>query len=155
MKWLLVALIGPLCCSQMCWGQTANSYQFDPPTVPVGAASVILYVPISGATTRVTLEPSWQPGTDLDLRDDGVSPDKGAGDKIYSINGPLADLTRTPDAVFRQFLGFLKLWSGTTVLLRYNIFLQVTVPDIPRMPIVEDSYTMRHTAYVVIMFAPE
>jgi len=139
----------------MCWGQTANSYQFDPPTVPVGAASVILYVPISGATTRVTLEPSWQPGTDLDLRDDGVSPDKVAGDKIYSINVPLANLTRTPDDIFRPFLGFLKLWSGTTVLLRYNIFLPVAAPDIPRMPIVEDSSTMRHTAYVVNMLAPE
>src|SRR5260370_41360224 len=101
MKWLLTALIGPLCCGQMCWGQTASSYQFDPPTVPVGAASVILYVPISGAATRGTLEPSWQPSPDLDLRDDGVSPDKVAGDKIYSINVPLANFTRTSDDVFR------------------------------------------------------
>lgn len=113
MKWLLAALVGPLCL-----GQTANSYQFDPPTVPAGAASVILYVPISGAVTRVTLEPSWQPSPDLDLHDDGVSPDKVAGDRIFSINVPLAKLIMTPDDVFRPFLGFLKLWTGATVALR-------------------------------------
>jgi len=150
MKWLLAALVGPLCL-----GQTANSYQFDPPTVPVGTASVILYVPISGAATRVTLEPSWAPGTDLDLHDDGISPDKVAGDRIFSINVPLAKLTMTPDDVFRPFLGFLKLWTGATVALRYNVFLPVAAPDIPRMPIVNDSSTMRHTAYVVNMLAPE
>src|SRR5258706_172020 len=155
MKWSLAALIGPLCCSQMCSGQTASSYQFEPSTVPAGAPSVILYVPISGAATRVTLEPSWQPGTDLDLRDDGVSPDKVAGDRIFSITVPLAKLTMTPDDVFRPFLGFLKLWTGTTVVVRYNIFLPVAAPDIPRMPIVDDSSSMRHTAYVVNMLAPE
>jgi len=150
MKWLLAVLVAPLC-----WGQTANSFQFDPPTVPVGAASVILYVPISGAATRVTLEPSWQPGTDLDLHDDGISPDKVAGDRIFSINVPLTKLTMTPDDVFRPFLGFLKLWTGTTVLIRYNMFLSVAARDIPRMQIVDDSSTMRHTAYVVNILAPE
>ncbi len=139
-------------------GQTANSYQFEPSTSPVGAASVILYVPILGAATRVTLEPSWLPtGTDLDLHDDGVSPviDKVSGDRIFSITVPLAKLAMTPDDVFRPFLGFLKLWTGATVAIRYNIFLPVAAPDIPRMPIVEDSSTMRHTAYVVNMLAPE
>src|SRR6266481_3887808 len=150
MKWLLVTLVAPLCL-----GQTVNSFQFDPPTVLVGAASVILYAPISGATTRVTLEPSWDSMTDLDLHDDGVFPDKVAGDKIFSINVPLTKLTRTPDDVFRPFLGFLKLWTGTTVAIRYNLFLQVAAPDIPRMPIVDDSATMRHTAYVVNILAPE
>ncbi len=91
----------------------------------------------------------------MDLRDDGVSPDKVAGDRIYSINVPLANLIMAPDDVFRPFLGFMKVWTGTMVAVRYNMFLPVAAPDIPRMPILEDSSTMRHTAYVVNILAPE
>lgn len=35
------------------------------------------------------------------------------------------------------------------------MFLSVAAPDIPRMPIVNDSSTMRHTAYVVNILVPE
>ncbi len=108
-----------------------------------------------GTLTRVTLEPAWDKMMNLDLHDDGISPDKVAGDRIFSINVPLASLIRTPDDVFRPFLGFLKLWTGTTVVASYNIFLPVAAPDIPRMPIVDDSSTMRHTTYVVNILAPE
>src|SRR5260370_700439 len=121
-----------------------------------GATSVTLQCSVAGAPSRVTLEPAWQPmGGDLDLRDDGVAPDKVAGDKIYTLSVPLTKLVVAPDDVFRPFLGFLTLRNGTTVVIRYNLFLSIAAPDIPRMTITDDGPGIRRTAYVFNIVAPE
>ncbi len=151
MRWLLPFAIAPLCFSQ-----TVNWFDFDPVVVPAGATSVTLQCSVAGAPSRVTLEPAWQPmGGDLDLRDDGVAPDKVAGDKIYTLSVPLTKLVVAPDDVFRPFLGFLTLRNGTTVVIRYNLFLSIAAPDIPRMTITDDGPGIRRTVYVFNIVAPE
>jgi hypothetical protein len=151
MRWFLPFLLAPLCLAQ-----TVNWFDFDPVAVPAGATSVTLQCSVAGTPSRVTLEPAGQPmGGDLDLRDDGIAPDKVAGDKIYTLSVPLARLVVMPDDVFRPFLGFLKLWSGTTILIRYNLFLSIAAPDIPRMTITDDGPGIRRTAYVFNIVAPE
>ena len=145
----------PFLLAGLCFTQTVNWFDFDPTVVPAGASSVIVQCSVAGTPSRVTLEPAWAMGSDLDLRDDGIAPDKLTGDKVYALNVPLTKLVMTPDDVFRPFLGFLKLWNGTTVLIRYNLFLSIAAPDIPRTPITEDGSGMRHTAYIFNIVAPE
>jgi uncharacterized protein (TIGR03437 family) len=141
MRLFLSVLIAPVC-----FAQSVASFDFNPPVVPAGAASVVLTATIVGTPQRVALEPSWAPGTFLDL--------KLSGNGVYSVPVPLQSLAIQPDDVFRPFLGFLTLFtpSGNT---RVNIFVGMAPPDVPRFPITNDGPAMRHTAYVVNMLMPE
>jgi uncharacterized protein (TIGR03437 family) len=141
MRLFLSLLIAPVC-----FAQAVVSYDFNPAVVPAGAASVVLSALITGTPQRVALEPSWAPGTFLDL--------SNSGNGVYTITVPLQKLVIQPDDVFRPFLGYLTLFtpSGNT---RVNIFLGMAPPDVPRFPITNDGPAMRHTAYVVNMLMPE
>src|SRR6267378_2488633 len=139
-------LLLPLLLVPACLAQSVATFDFDPSVVIVGTASVVLTVRIIGTPQRVTLEPSWAPNTDIDLT--------ASGNGVYTITIPLQQLAIQPDDVFRPFLGFLTLFtaSGTS---KVNLFLPITAPNIPKMPITNDGATLRHTAYVVNMLMPE
>ena len=93
----------PLLLVPVCLAQSVATFDFDPPIVPVGTATVVLTVKIIGTPQRVTLEPSWAPSTDIDLT--------ASGNGVYTITIPLQQLVIQPDDVFRPFLGYLALFT--------------------------------------------
>src|SRR6266852_105854 len=141
MRLFLAMLLVPVCIAQ-----SVATFDFDPAVVPIGTASVVLTVKIIGSPQRVTFEPSWAATTDIDLT--------ASGNWVYTITIPLQQLAIQPDDVFRPFLGYLALFTPAGPS-KVNLFLPVSAPNIPKMPITNDGPTMRHTAYVVNMLMPE
>ena len=139
-------LLLPLLLVPVCLAQSVATFDFDPPIVPVGTASVVLTVKIIGAPQRVTFEPSWATASDIDLT--------ASGNGVYTITIPLQQLVIQPDDVFRPFLGYLALFTPAGAS-KVNLFLPITAPNIPKMPVTNDGPAMRHTAYVVNMLMPE
>lgn len=111
----------------------AKSYRFTPMVVEPGVTpAVVLEVEVDGSPTAVRLELAAT-GTEVDLLDDGVAPDAAAGDGTYTVGLTGAQVTFGFDAtdVQRNFVGFLRLYSGVTVSAQYNVFIDVLTAGVP------------------------
>ncbi len=114
-----------------CLAQDVVRYGFQPLVIPESMTGPVVFeAQATGSFTGIVFELD---GAHLPLRDDGVSPDRVANDGIYSISFDAAKIIGnvTPERVFRPFLGFLKLFDGTNVIFRLNVFAEVWTNDIP------------------------
>lgn len=112
---------------------TVMNYAFSPNVVPAAATGTIrLSARLAGPLpTSVKLVSAW--GPTYEVLDNGGSDDAVAGDGVYSVMLPVAQILsrRTSDDVFRVFSGYLDVYSGSVRLERINVFAQVRSPDIP------------------------
>ncbi|HEU4391917.1 MAG TPA: choice-of-anchor X domain-containing protein, partial [Blastocatellia bacterium] len=92
-----------------------------------------------------------QPGIDLEMRDDGGGGDKVAGDGIYSLTLQASQITSglQPRDVFRRFIGFTKVFQGSTLVVRINTFAEIITDEIPRLPVTVYAQDVQYTPYVV------
>lgn len=135
--------------------QTVAWYQFDPMVVPSTRTDPVLFeVSISGTPSRVALQ--LVSNDQLDLKDDGTSGDKQAGDGIFTVSIPMADITgvMAPDDVQRPFIGYLEVYSGTARVLQGNIFADVYTPDIGTPSITPVSSSVQWTQHLVNIVDP-
>jgi len=96
-------------------------------------ADVVLEVKVVGAPTSVRLQ-LQSTGGEVFFRDDGTDPDRVAGDEIYTVRLRASDvlLGFTPDDVNRNFVGFLRFYSGTQRTGdTFNIFADIGTADLP------------------------
>jgi hypothetical protein len=97
---------------------------------------VVLQAFVTGGPTRVVFEsntnasPFQQPGSDIDM-----IPAGSAG--AFSVTLTPAQLTAglRADDVYRRFVGFIKIFSGSSLISRANIFAEIITPEIPRLPV--------------------
>lgn len=112
---------------------TVMNYAFSPNVVSAAATGNIrLSARLAGPLpTSVKFVSAW--GTTYDVFDNGGSDDAVAGDGVYSVMLPVAQILsrRTSDDVFRVFSGYLDVYSGSVRLERINVFAQVRSSDIP------------------------
>jgi uncharacterized protein (TIGR03437 family) len=108
---------------------------FDPPVIPLTHNAPVTYsVRVTGSPARVSLETA---GRERELHDDGRVPDVAAGDNVWSISLPAADIVSQlrPDDVYRVFVGYLRARQNTGVAGPYNIFAAVSDAGLPRLPV--------------------
>jgi hypothetical protein len=128
--------------------------QFEPPVIDLPRTqSIVLRAKITGTPTRVVFErtfSSQSSGTQLDMRDDGSSPDRTASDGEYAVSISTAQLLPAflASDVHRPFVGFLKAFSGNTELFRSNVFAEVFSAEIPLLPVITPAADVQHTLYV-------
>lgn len=135
-------------------GQMVNHFAFDPPVSTLNTPSVVLRVRIEGSPTRVAYAAVNAQGTvtgEQDLADNGVAPDTAVGDAEYAIRIPLAGVTSRlqADDVNRLFIGFLRLYNGTTQQSQLNLFLDVRDAAIPARAIARLADDAQATRFVV------
>src|SRR5262249_22493236 len=76
--------------------QSVSSHSFQPPVFSAGAPPQVLFAAeIAGQPSRVTLD--FNPGqlgvaTTLELHDDGQNGDRAAGDRVFSLLLPTANI---------------------------------------------------------------
>src|SRR5262245_37461350 len=137
--------------------QSVNNWSIDPLVIPaVRSAPAIIEVTVAGSPTRVYLE--FQPtNSEVDLRDDGVAPDRRAGDAVYtaSLSTTAIVAALRADDVQRVFVGFLNLMNGSTRVVRLNIFASVYSGAVPAVPISPLSGIAQSTSRLVNIVDPD
>jgi uncharacterized protein (TIGR03437 family) len=147
-----------------CWlansalAQTVLYYRFTPMVVRANETQPVLFeARLIGLPTRVTLASDFA-GSNVvaTLLDDGSNGDRQAGDGIYSTNLPAATVVQglQPNDVFRKLLGYLIPYQGTTIQGRYNTFVQISTPDIPRVVIRQLAPDVQCSDYIVNIMLP-
>ena len=135
--------------------QSVSYHGFDPFVLSAGSPpQVLFFAEVTGSPTRVTLD--FNPGqlgapTTFSLHDDGASGDRAAGDRIYSVQLPSAQILAAIRAsdVQRVFVGFLNVSNGTTNVFRGNIFADVYTSGAGVFPIAQLSPTVQATSRLV------
>jgi hypothetical protein len=134
----------------------AGFFRFDPLVIrKTDTGSVRFELAVDGEPTRVVFELTGT-GVDYEMKDDGAGADRTARDGIYSIAFPAQTLVAalTPDDVFRRFAGYVKLYQGTTQVLKGNIFASVLTDEIPPVEVTHLDADVQSTAYVVNILDP-
>lgn len=140
--------------------QSVSYHSFEPPVLTAGGPAQVLFLAeVTGDPSRVTLD--FSPGqvgaaTPIDLHDDGRDGDRVAGDRVYSVLLPSANILNATkaDDVHRVFVGFLNLFNGTTSVFRGNIFTDVYTSEAGRYPIAQLSPTIQATTRLVNIHDP-
>ncbi len=138
--------------------QTVLYYRFMPDVVrSTETQPVLLEVKIIGSATRVALD--FDPAGSrplVDLLDNGANGDRQAGDGIYSVNLTAAQVLQglRADDVFRRFVGFTRLYQGTTLTSSINTFAQIHTPELPRVAIRQLAPDAQCSDYVVNIVWP-
>jgi len=85
---------------------------------------------VSGAPTSVAFEYN---GTDVAMWDDGSHGDRIALDSVYTITFQVSQVISklTAADVYRPFIGYCKLYGGTTVVLQLNVFAEIWTESVP------------------------
>src|SRR5690242_1871556 len=144
--------------TEAAFAQSVSYYKFTPPVIRSTETQNILFeVRVIGASTRVALD--FSPAGSqplLDLLDNGTNGDRQAGDGIYSVTLTPTQVLQglSTDDVFRRFIGFLRLFQGTTVTSSYNIIAAIHTPEIPPVVVQELASDMQSTDYVVNIHDP-
>lgn len=154
-----LTLLGACLLASAAPAQTVNYFAFDPPVSTLNTPSVVLRVRINGSPTRVAYAAVNALGTvtgEQDLADDGIEPDNVPGDAEYAIRIPLTGVTNRlqPDDVNRLFIGFLRLYNGTTQVSQLNLFLDVRDGTIPARPIARLADDAQATRFIVNLYDP-
>jgi len=144
--------------TEAAFAQSVSYYKFTPPVIRSTETQNILFeVRVIGASTRVALD--FSPAGSqplLDLLDNGTNGDRQAEDGIYSVTLTPTQVLQglSTDDVFRRFIGFLRLFQGTTVTSSYNIIAAIHTPEIPPVVVQELASDMQSTDYVVNIYDP-
>ncbi|MBI1729133.1 hypothetical protein HY229_08390 [Candidatus Acetothermia bacterium] len=132
--------------------------QFDPLVVRSDRTDAVnFYAKIIGNPSRVILAFDQPVGAaELELRDDGMGNDLRSRDGIYSASIPALQLTRglQPDDVFKYFVGFLKVFQGSTRVTQGNIFAEIITTDFPVEPVISRAPDVQYTANLVNIVDP-
>jgi hypothetical protein len=132
--------------------------QFDPLVVRSGRTDPVnFYAKITGSPSRVLLVFDQPIGlSELELRDDGMASDQRARDGIYSTSIPAQQMTRglKPDDVFKYFVGFLRVFQGSTRVAQGNIFADVITSDIPNEVLTSIASDAQYTENLVNIIDP-
>lgn len=134
----------------------ATYHRFTPMVIDQSAAgNVVLEVKVEGSPTSVKLELAAT-GTEVLLRDDGSGVDAAAGDGIYTVAIAMTNILHnfTPDDVYRNFIGFLRLYSGTTQMGQYNIFADIIGSAVPPVHITSVSAAVQYSEHLVNIVRP-
>jgi len=97
---------------------------------------VTLQAFVTGTPTRVVFEsntnasPFQQPGIDMDMLPAG-----GSGTFSVALTPSQVTAGLRADDVYRRFVGFIKVYSGSSLISRNNIFAEIIAPEIPRLPV--------------------
>ena len=150
-----IVVCGVLATATTASAQTIAYYKFTPAVVPQSYSQPVLFeAEVTGQATRVTLD--FQPGqlgtvTVLELRDDGTGGDRRAGDNTWSVQLPVAPLlaARRADDVQRVFAGFVNVFSGSTNVLRGNMFVPIYTTDLGTPSVSRLSQFVQATSRVV------
>lgn len=138
-------------------------FQFDPQVIRTDRMEPLLFeAKVFGNPSRVVFElnsnplPSQQPGTDIQMLDDGTGADRRPRDQVYSALLPPSQLVSGPraDDVFRPSVGFLKVFQGTTLVSRGNLFAEFITDEVPRSPVTRLADYVQYTDYLVNIVEP-
>jgi hypothetical protein len=130
--------------------------RFTPLVVEPGSTpSAVLEVKVDGSPTEVRLELA-STGVEVALRDDGVAPDAIGGDAVFTIELSIADLTYDFDIsdVNRNFVGFLRLYDGSSVEQQNNVFIDVLTSGIASVDLEVVAADVQLTDHLVNIFDP-
>jgi hypothetical protein len=131
-------------------------YRFTPMVTDQSATGdVVLEVKVEGSPTTVKLELAAT-STEVLLRDDGSGVDAAAGDGTYTISIAMTNILHnfTTDDVYRNFIGFLRLYSGTTQMGQYNIFADIIGSAVPPVDITSVSASVQYSEHLVNIVRP-
>jgi hypothetical protein len=115
---------------------------------------VVLEARVEGSPSAVRL--SLQSGSDVDLRDDGSGGDAAAGDEIYTVTLSAAQVLHnfTADDVNRNFIGYLRLYSGEELGTQINIFADIITEAIPPVQVEVLTPNVQYSDHLVNIVAP-
>ena len=138
--------------------QTVLFYRFTPVVVRNTETQPVLFeARMIGVPTSLTLTSDFN-GTNViaTLVDNGTNGDRQAGDGIYSANLTAAQVVQglTANDVFRRFIGYLIPYQGTTILARYNVFAQISTPEIPAVTLRQLAPDAQASDYIVNITLP-
>jgi hypothetical protein len=156
---LMVALSFP----RALWSQSAPQLQWEKWTPTILSATrtdpILLQVAIGGGPSRVVFE--LNPGSpslpsDYEMHDDGRDGDDRAGDGVYAVMLPAQPIVTGLQIrdVQRRFVGFVRVYQGSTVAVSGNLFVSMTGADIPAAPVVHHNVDVQSTDYIVNIFDP-
>ncbi len=123
--------------------------RFDPLVVdPASTAAATLEVAVEGSPTSVRLELAAT-GAEVFLSDDGEA--------TYTIDVPTEHLTHGFDDadVNRNFVGYLRLYDGDSVVEQLNVFIDVLTPGIPPVAVEAVGPGLQFSDHVVNIFDPD
>ncbi len=131
-------------------------YRFTPKVINESSTTdVILEAKVEGSPTEVKLAlPSTS--TEIAMVDDGSGSDVIAGDGIYTVSIGMTDILYnfTPDDVYRNFIGYLRLYFGTTQIGQLNIFADIINSTIPAVDITPVSASVQYSEHLVNIVRP-
>ena len=110
--------------------QTVKREGFTPPVIRLDRNEPVIYeAHITGNHTSVVFE---YDGTDRSMLDNGIGNDALANDGIYTITFEANEITSklTGSDVFRPFVGFVKVFQGSDLLVRYNVIAEIWTDEI-------------------------
>ena len=136
-----------------------NYLSFTPAVIRTDATEpVLIEAEVPGRPTRVSVlfSPRAAPVTEIALRDNGGDGDRASGDDVYSGRLPVAPIlaARTDDDVYRVFVGYLEVYSGSTRTFRGNLFADVFDPGAGSYPIARLSQFVQATSRLVNIHDP-
>jgi hypothetical protein len=155
---LLALILASILCMLGCEPKDieATYYRFTPMVVDQSSTTnVVLEVKVEGSPTDVKLRLE-STGTEVPLVDDGSGSDATAGDGIYTVSIAMTDILYnfTTDDVYRNFIGYLRLYSGTTQVGQYNIFKDFINSTIPSVSVTSVSASVQYTEHLVNIVRP-
>ncbi len=130
--------------------------RFTPMVIDRSAAgNVKLEAKVDGSPTSVKLELA-STGTEVSLVDDGSGIDTTAHDSIYSVSIAMKNILFdfTPDDVYRNFIGFIRLYYGNQKMLECNMFADIIDSGIPPVNIKSVSASVQYSTHLVNIVRP-
>jgi hypothetical protein len=134
---------------------TVVHWRFTPMVVPQSMTGpVTLEVKTANSPSSVTL--ALASGSVISLLDDGSGVDAVAADGIYSVALAASDVLYgfAADDVNRKFVGYLRLFQGTTQVGQWNLFIDVLTLDIPSVTIRAASPDVQYSDHLVNVVDP-
>lgn len=158
-----VAVVWLLCLLAMAGSVQAQSPRYvwtTPDVIPFPAPSTLrVEAEIVGTPSRVVFE--FDPGdrgaiVPYEMRDDGTGGDRVAGDRVYTVNLPVAPLLAAlkPEMANRVFMGFLSVFNGSQTTWRGYQMAMVYTPELGQWAVTPRSAIVQHTTHVANVVFP-
>lgn len=131
-------------------------YRFTPMVIRDSRTGYVgLEVKVEGSPTTVKLELAAT-STEVLLLDNGLGIDAAAGDGIYTVSIAMTNILFdfTTDDVYRNFIGYLRPYSGTTQMGQYNIFADLINSTVPPIDITSVSASVQYSEHLVNIVRP-
>jgi hypothetical protein len=131
-------------------------YRFTPLVIDQSrVANVVLEAKVTGSPSTVKLQLEAT-GSEISMVDDGSGDDVTAGDGVYTVSIAMTHIlfNFTADDVYRNFIGFLRPYSGATYTKQYNIFVDIIDASVPSVTITPVSASVQYSEYLVNIVRP-